>query len=180
MVAQTITIPLFTAQECKEIIEDSTKWVEGTVAKFGNFITNKQFRSVQICNRGLREELEDKIFKVIFLNNSQTYRYHLEGYNRIDPPFVFRYSADRGDHYVWHTDSIPGDTVRKLSFTIQLTDPTEYEGGDLEFMPAVIDKQIREQGTMTIFPSFMTHRVSPVTSGVRHAIVGWIHGPDFR
>jgi hypothetical protein len=47
MVAQTITIPLFTAQECKEIIEDSTKWVEGTVAKFGNFITNKQFRSVQ-------------------------------------------------------------------------------------------------------------------------------------
>ena len=66
MVAQTITIPLFTAQECKEIIEDSTKWVEGTVVKFGNFITNKQFRSVQICNRGLREELEDKIFREIF------------------------------------------------------------------------------------------------------------------
>jgi PKHD-type hydroxylase len=81
---------------------------------------------------------------------------------------------------VWHTDSIPGDTVRKLSFTIQLTDPTEYEGGDLEFMPAISDPKIKQQGMITIFPSFMTHRVTSVTTGVRHAIVGWIHGPDFR
>jgi PKHD-type hydroxylase len=180
MVASTISIPLFTPAECNEIIANSTKWVEGTVAKFGQFITNKQFRSVQICKNGIGDDLEDKIFRTIFLKNSQTFRYHLEGYNDIDPPFVFKYSADREDHYVWHTDSIPGDTVRKLSFSIQLTDPAEYDGGDLEFIPAITDSKIKQQGMMTIFPSYMTHRVSSVSRGVRHAIVGWIHGPDFR
>lgn len=180
MPARTISIPLLTPDECDEIVRDSSRWVEGTVRKFGQFITQKQFRSVQICNSGISEELESQIFKTIFLANSSTFRYHLEGYNKKDPPFVFRYSADREDHYTWHTDSIEGDSVRKLSFTIQLTKPEEYDGGDLEFMPAITDKKIREQGTMTIFPSFMVHQVSPVTRGVRHTIVGWIYGPDFR
>jgi PKHD-type hydroxylase len=154
--------------------------VEGTVFKFGQLVKQKQFRSVQICNEGISKDLEDRIFKTIFLTNSSSFRLHLEGYDQKDPPLVFKYSADREDHYVWHTDSLPGDSVRKLSFTIQLTDPAEYDGGDLEFMPANIDKKIREQGSMTIFPSFRTHRVSPVTRGVRHSIVGWIYGPDFR
>lgn len=180
MVARTISIPLLTPDECDEIVKNSTFWVEGTVRKFGQFITQKQFRSVQICNRGIPEDLESEIFRKVFLTNSNSYRYHLEGYNPKDPPLVFKYSADREDHYTWHTDSIEGDSVRKLSFTIQLTDPTEYDGGDLEFMPAVTDKKIREQGTMTIFPSYMVHRVSPVTQGVRYTIVGWIYGPDFR
>ena len=180
MTAQTVFIPLFTSDECNEIVKNSTKWIEGTVAKFGQFITNRQFRSVEICNRGLGEELEDKIFRAVFFKNSQTYRYHLEGYSSMDPPLVFKYSAERGDHYVWHTDTVPGESVRKLSFSIQLTDPTEYDGGDLEFMPAITDKKIKQQGMMTAFPSYMTHRVTPVTRGVRYAIVGWIHGPEFR
>lgn len=180
MVARTISIPLLTPEECNEIVRNSTRWVEGTVRKFGQFITHRQFRSVQICNEGISEQLEDQIFRTVFLTNSSSYRYHLEGYNKKDPPLVFKYSADREDHYVWHTDSMDGDSVRKLSFTIQLTDPADYDGGDLEFMPAVTDKTIRAQGTITIFPSYMVHRVSPVTRGVRHTIVGWIYGPDFR
>jgi predicted 2-oxoglutarate/Fe(II)-dependent dioxygenase YbiX len=180
MAARTISIPLLSPEECCNIVQESTHWVEGTVYKFGQFLTNKQFRSVQICNRGISQKLEDRIFKTIFLTNSSSYRYHLEGYNQKDPPLVFKYSADRQDHYVWHTDAMDGDSVRKLSFTIQLTDPTEYSGGDLEFMPAITDKRIKDQGTMTIFPSYMTHRVSPVTHGTRHTIVGWIYGPEFR
>lgn len=180
MSTATISIPLLTPDECNEIVQGSDKWVEGTVFKFGQLITQKQFRSVQICNTGISTELEDRIFKTIFLANSSSFRYHLEGYNQKDPPLVFKYSAAREDHYVWHTDTLPGDSVRKLSFTIQLTNPAEYDGGDLEFMPAITDKKIREQGTMTIFPSYKVHRVSPVTQGVRHSIVGWIYGPDFR
>lgn len=179
MTAHTISIPLLTSDECDEIVQNSTHWVEGTVFKFGQFITQKQFRSVQICNRGICEELETEIFRKIFLTNSNSYRYHLEGYNPKDPPLVFKYSADRQDHYTWHTDSIHGDSVRKLSFTLQLSDHTEYDGGDLEFMPAVTDKLIRQKGILTIFPSYMTHRVSPIARGVRYAIVGWIYGPDF-
>ena len=175
-----LSIPFLTVKECDEIVQNSDQWVEGTVFKFGQLIKQKQFRSVQICNGGISTELEDRIFKTIFLTNSSSFRYHLEGYEPKDPPLVFKYSADREDHYTWHSDSLPGDIVRKISFSIQLTDPTEYDGGDLEFMPAITDKKIRDQGTMTIFPSYKVHRVSPVTRGVRHVIVGWIYGPDFR
>lgn len=175
-----LSIPFLTVKECDEIVQNSDQWVEGTVFKFGQLIKQKQFRSVQICNGGISTELEDRIFKTIFLTNSSSFRYHLEGYEPKDPPLVFKYSADREDHYTWHSDSLPGDIVRKISFSIQLTNPTEYDGGDLEFMPAITDKKIRDQGTMTIFPSYKVHRVSPVTRGVRHVIVGWIYGPDFR
>jgi PKHD-type hydroxylase len=180
MTSQTFSIPLLSSEECDELVASRQTWVEGTVMKFGKFTKLKDVRSVEICNRDLPEELVDKIFRTIFHHNAQTYRYHLEGYNPQDPPLVFKYSADRTDHYTWHSDTVPGDIIRKLSFTIQLTDPSEYTGGDLEFLPAITDKKIRQKGMMTIFPSFMTHRVSPVTSGVRHTIVGWIHGPNFR
>lgn len=180
MAANPISIPLLTPNECDEIINSATGWVEGTVFKFGQFLTNRKFRSVLVSNRGISEELEDKIFRSVFLTNSKTYRYHLEGFYEKDPPLIFKYSAEREDHYVWHTDSISGDSVRKLSFSIQLSDPADYEGGDLEFMPSLTDPKIKQRGTMTIFPSFMTHRVSPVTRGTRYVIVGWIYGPEFK
>lgn len=180
MTSYSYSVPFLTPEECDEIISSSTAWVEGTVHKFRQFLTNKEFRSVLVCNQGISDELEDRIFRTVFLKNSSTYRFHLEGYNKLDPPFVFKYSADRSDHYVWHTDSINGDSVRKLSFSIQLTDPNTYEGGNLEFMPAIIDSKIRNQGMLTIFPSYATHRVSPMTRGTRYAIVGWIYGPEFR
>lgn len=177
---QLVTLPFLSADKCNEIVEQSSKWAEGTVFKFGQFIKAKEHRSVQIARSGISEEVEDNIFKTIFKINSSSFRYHLEGFNEKDPPFVFKYIADREDHYAWHTDMIRESIVRKLSFSIQLTDPTEYDGGDLQFMPEANDSKIRHQGCMTIFPSFLTHRVSPVTRGVRHVIVGWIYGPEFK
>ena len=76
-----------------------------------------------------------------------------------------------------------GDTVysRKLSFTIQLSDDKDYVGGDVEFIGTKVDtKAFRQKGVCIIYPSFLPHRVSKVTKGTRHAIVGWIHGPTFR
>ena len=87
-----------------------------------------------------------------------------------------------GDFFDWHLDFGPGETsIRKLSMTIQLSDPSEYEGGDLQFM---INQNIvtasREKGTIVIFPSFILHRVTPITKGVRQSIVGWDSGPPYR
>lgn len=175
-----LTLPLLTSEECDDIVKKTTGWVEGTVYKFGQFLTNKQFRSVLISTKQLGEELEDKIFRTVFKVNSQSYRYHLEGFHEKDPPLVFKYSADREDHYVWHTDAINGESVRKLSFTIQLSDSNDYKGGDLEFMPAFSDSKIRQKGNITIFPSYMTHKVTPIESGTRFVIVGWVYGPEFR
>lgn len=89
---------------------------------------------------------------------------------------------DNGGHYDWHTDR--GDmslSPRKLSLVLQLSDPSEYEGGDLELLtstePTIMKKA---KGLVIAFPSFVLHRVTPVTSGVRRSLVVWLSGPKFR
>lgn len=76
--------------------------------------------------------------------------------------------------------------VRKLSMTINLTDPTTYEGGDLMFNFGENDGSIttvsesKKQGTVIVFPSFLDHCVSPVTKGTRYSLVNWIVGRPFK
>ena len=65
---------------------------------------------------------------------------------------------------------------RKISFSLQLNDPLEYTGGDLVVNSKVIGRQ---RGSITFFNSFVSHSVTPVQSGVRRALVGWIIGPKF-
>lgn len=87
------------------------------------------------------------------------------------------------DFYTAHMDMAHGKTPqRKLSFSVQLSDPASYVGGDLEFH-SVGDRfypASRDQGTMTLFPSYMIHRVTPITHGTRYSLVGWIVGPPFK
>jgi PKHD-type hydroxylase len=89
-----------------------------------------------------------------------------------------RYSE--GDYYDWHLDIGGGDySSRKLSLTVQLSDPDTYEGGNLEFMfsPGL---QTRAQGSITVFPSYLPHRVTRVNRGTRYSLVTWVDGPPFR
>lgn len=173
----------FTPEQCDEIIKIGGNWIEGTVQKFNAQLTDREHRSVLLSKDNLPEELiEGLYFKILQLNN-KTFRYHLEGFEIHDLPRIFKYSGNREDHYVWHRDTLKipeKGTTRKLSFSIQLSDPNEYEGGDLEFMPAMKDPAMKRQGSIILFPSYLTHRVSPVTSGTRFVIVGWIHGPEFK
>ena len=99
-----------------------------------------------------------------------------------------------GQFYSWHVDQFPepykepssvAGLTRKLSITVQLTDGSDYEGGDFEFRePCDPDKIERVDGTralgsVIVFPSFVMHRVLPVTKGIRRSLVGWILGPPF-
>ena len=94
------------------------------------------------------------------------------------------YDASLGkQRYGKHIDTrynSPG-LPRKLSFSILLSDPEEFEGGDLVihdgYNPSVVD---RVKGRATFFPSYTLHEVTPVTSGVRYSLVGWVHGPKLR
>jgi len=87
-----------------------------------------------------------------------------------------------GGHYDWHMDM--GDypnNHRKISLTIQLSDPNTYEGGDLEFwVGRNPDKAPREQSFAVLFPSYLMHRVTPITKGVRKSLVLWVGGDTFR
>ena len=106
---------------------------------------------------------------------------------------------EKGQYYGWHTDqgsdpikhrnkNINGKT-RKLSLTLQLTDKTEYEGGDFQFMWILNNKKdllniitiddAKDIGTVIVFPSFIYHQVLPITKGKRESLVNWSLGKKF-
>ena len=93
-----------------------------------------------------------------------------------------RYKSKNKGHYDWHIDSFtPKDGVqRKLSISILLSDPSEVEGGELQFKGIEDRKILTKQGSIVVFPSFIEHRVTPVTKGVRYSAVTWALGPSFR
>ena len=80
---------------------------------------------------------------------------------------------------------------RKLSMSVQLSKPEDYEGGDLKFNLRGLNSsnedtimspppEFKQQGSVIVFPSFHRHRVTPVTSGIRHSLVTWVEGPHWR
>jgi len=90
------------------------------------------------------------------------------------------YTSDQ--HYDWHTDCFRHeDEMRKVSIVIQLTDSKDYEGGDFQFRHREGEIEdcpaLKERGTVLVFPSWVEHRVTPVTKGKRHTLVAWMSGP---
>lgn len=85
-----------------------------------------------------------------------------------------------GGFYEWHADEpIVQETPRKLSFSLLLNDPKQFEGGHFE-LKGMKEQPILEQGSIIVFPSSLVHRVTPVTSGTRYSAVTWMHGPNFK
>lgn len=89
-----------------------------------------------------------------------------------------RYKAP-DSHFSWHIDRGEGIPIRKLSFSVQLSNPVDYQGGELQIMDGAINTMPANKGSLIIFPSYVMHRVTPVTYGERHVIVGWVAGPSF-
>jgi PKHD-type hydroxylase len=91
---------------------------------------------------------------------------------------------DESEHgkYDWHMDIGPFPyNHRKVSITVQLSDPNDYEGGDLEiWCGKTYEKLPRFKGATCLFPSYLMHRVTPVTKGVRKSLVLWVGGSSFR
>ena len=99
-----------------------------------------------------------------------------------EPPSLMKYESPSGK-YDWHIDigSEEGMSTRKIAYSLHLN-PGEYEGGELQWLmgnePSTLDGATI--GTMTLFPTYLLHRVTEVTSGIRYALVGWVHGDSFR
>jgi PKHD-type hydroxylase len=110
--------------------------------------------------------------------NERHFRMDLAGFT--EPLQVAAYGPGQFDD--WHLDyGNERFSIRKLSFIVQLSDPAEYEGGAVEVLCAKEPRQApRSRGAMILFPSYILHRVAPVTRGTRHSLVGWIGGPPLR
>lgn len=87
--------------------------------------------------------------------------------------------------YGWHRDcDVESDIYRKLSVTVQLTDPSTYLGGEFQIKglstdEILINEALRKRGTIIVFPSILQHQVTKVTKGTRQSLVQWYNGPDF-
>jgi PKHD-type hydroxylase len=82
-----------------------------------------------------------------------------------------------------HTDDGFEAVDRKLSFSLQLSDPADYDGGELLMYRFKLDNPLevpKQRGLLAAFPSWTIHEVTPVTRGTRYTLVGWCHGPRFR
>ena len=105
----------------------------------------------------------------------------------------------KSQHYTWHQDAFSKPfnkprsqehgLIRKISVTVSLEDGNTYEGGDLEFSilspryednKTITAKEARTKGTITVFPSFVWHRVTPVTQGTRYSLVVWNLGFPYK
>ena len=197
------TLPnLFTPDECQQIIntalndwderESMIQRDEGTEIK-QNFKEDFDYRNTTLfIPKGRDEWLFNKIMGAIMAFNNSESGYHFDVRGLAEPPNVMRYQApDISKHgkpgkYDWHMDVGPGPvpSMRKISYSI-LLNPTEYEGGELCFHIGRNTDPHGDQhmesmlGSMLLFPSYMVHRVLPMTKGTRYAIVGWAHGSSF-
>ena len=115
--------------------------------------------------------------------NHQFYGFDLQGYDHIQYGV---YNSSENQHYTWHMDSHLGAMqspmlTRKLSLAFMLNEPgVDFEGGEFNVKLSDNDETVLfKKGRAVFFPSYLLHKVSPVTKGVRKSLVVWVTGPKF-
>ena len=172
---------LFLPHEIDKILNfwEEDKIIKATVS--GEDEYNEELRKSSVMfidNVPKNNWIYNKLASLAINCNNERYWFDLLGFHQ--ELQLTRYSD--GDFFDWHLDFGAGEiSARKLSMTIQLSDADAYEGGDLQFMiNNKIENAPREKGTIIIFPSFIMHRVTPITKGTRQSIVGWVSGPPYK
>ena len=181
---------------CKQIVQDSKKNILEKASVYNydktafrddpkirktsiNFIKDKDNKVNELAWHFLREA------------NKLQFNYNLSYFQVVQ----FAEYKD-GGFYNWHQDDSRinnSSEMRKLSLTLVLSDPNTFEGGELQFYNGEkpfqdmgeikgeqVNKDIQAQGTVIVFDSMDWHRVTPVTKGIRHSVVCWTVGPNFK
>jgi PKHD-type hydroxylase len=151
----------------------------------GTSMVDPAIRATQVAWIGAKPELQliwDKLATAVAEVNSRFFHFDLTGFH--EPMQLGLYTEQQQGHYDWHTDAAPSDrsVPRKLSLSMLLSDPSEFEGGEFQVKTGNDDAQTLEtlKGRAWFFPSYTLHRVAPVTKGVRRSLVLWVGGPAFR
>ncbi|MFN8027991.1 MAG: 2OG-Fe(II) oxygenase [Acidimicrobiia bacterium] len=181
------TRPLLTPEECAEVravLDDEWKpmrvvaapSVPGEEPTHGGLLNEQARRGhQQPLPGGDTGPLAARITQTVVQVNEEIFRFRVVGMEANVQ--VLRYDGETEDRFVPHTDIGPLNSMRKLSFSLLLSDPAEFTGGDLCFGDPIAAARV--QGTIAIFPSYLTHQVTPVTGGTRDVVVGWMVGPAF-
>jgi PKHD-type hydroxylase len=181
---QTIMIPdVMDPGQCEKLIELGTKLppIQGVIADGAVSPVHRVSTISWVPRESVFLSLYDAIATAIFNINQAYFAYDL---TVLEPMQFTTYVEEVQGFYDWHMDTglnPAADTARKLSLTLQLSDPAAYEGGDLEIWadrgPVTA---MKGQGLAVVFPAPTLHRVRPVMRGRRHSLVAWALGPRFR
>jgi len=185
---------------CNEVIKFASK-KKDSLGNIGN---------TELSEKNLEDLKIKRDSNIVFFSDEWIYKEVLPFIDQANKKAGWNFQIDRAEpmqftkyklnqFYGWHTDSWQkpyekkdGDEfvgkIRKLSATIQLSDENDYEGGDLEFQfrndddPNIINNKnvYKTIGSIIVFPSFVWHRVKPVTKGVRYSLVMWFCGKPFQ
>jgi len=171
--------------ECRNVIargeaypaQQSTIGFDGTTRADPGYRTSV----VRWLDVHMEHAIVDRFMRLVHLSNRTNFGVD------IDRPFEVQFTEYHGSaqaKYDWHQDVwLESDHMfdRKLSVVVQLSDPKDYDGGVFEFFGiAAPDAVFAPQGSVLIFPSWLQHRVRPVTRGIRHSLVSWVEGPRWR
>ena len=176
----------FTNEECDEIIrlgesldaKDSTVGSNPKEQKNNNNI-RRSLNSWIVLNKDT-EWVYKRLGNISRCLNGMNWRYDISGFSE-DLQYT-RYNDD-DSFYGWHIDS--GQTnsehpQRKISITLQLSESSEYEGGDFQIRSSKLNTCPKKKGLVIAFPSHSLHQVTPVTKGIRRSLVVWLCGPPLR
>ena len=170
---------VFDHTEIQEFLNSSCDdWALGSIDEN---IHNIKIRSVYTQPISLKGVFYEKLQAYVWAANQALWNFELTGLCAHDPPQLLRYEQD--DHYDWHIDYDGQSSSRKLTCIVQLSDADSYEGGDVCIFPPLSNSSPmdwRACGTLIIFPVYVPHLVTKIERGTRHALVFWIHGPEFR
>lgn len=110
---------------------------------------------------------------------NETYQYDMNN-AAIEALQVAAYDSANKGTYGWHMDMGPGTMNRKFGISVSLNPSSEYKGGDFQVNYAKTETLEQIQGQAIVFPSYLMHRVTPVTKGTRYSLVAWVLGRPFR
>jgi predicted 2-oxoglutarate/Fe(II)-dependent dioxygenase YbiX len=171
----------FNAEECQAIIDFSKTYYQeaGTVGA-GTEGEVSKIRVVDLYNIPMNEKTQwvfDRISRLASVANNEYFKFDIMGITH-ELQLLHYKTDEKPGHYDWHVDMGGGQSsTRKLSVSAQLSNPAEYTGGELILNNnGQYVKGSQSRGSITCFPSYFLHKVKPMESGERWALVIWVHG----
>lgn len=171
------------SEGCDQIIADCQQFPiqEASVGSVADNRVDVSIRQSKIRWVGGLEKIRSFVFSHVS-NANKNFGFDIRSVGEVQ---YTEYRGVEGGHFAWHQDVdwfTQNEMHRKLSFVLQLSNPSDYVGGDFEFIHVSSDalRDFKQKGSILIFPSFLVHRVTPVTQGLRRSLVSWCEGLKWR
>ena len=173
---------LFSNEEVDRIVKlwDVSLVQDAEVSSGAESIVRNDLRQAEVMfiKSSDHQWIYDRIWNAAVSANNRYYHFDLSGFQC--ELQLMNYGQDH--FFNWHMDFGDGiGLTRKLSVSVQMSSEQDYQGGDFQFM--INEEQLsapKAKGTAIVFPSFVQHRVTPITSGFRKSLVALIEGPPFK